>query len=329
MSLSIVTVCMNRRQHLLATATQVAAWPHHGEHLIVDWSSREPLRRQELPADPRLRLLRVEGEERWSPSRAYNFALRQARGAWLMRMDADCWPTDKLDPTALQGWGPLWVGSGGEGRFGQFLMARELLEAVGGFNEAMRGWGFEDKDLRARLEIQQGWPLGALPVEAIGVIEHSNEERMGQVRAGAGQALQRSLGLATMRSSRLGNRLLAAHHPWGALTPSSRYKEIGANTWRVIASSVPRPAADTVDEIDHSRRLAFWGCFLGIPEVFLADLPLKLVPPSRQGHWPVRWWHRLWWHSGRRLMHLPVRLLSLSRGQLEALRTAISPGRRR
>jgi hypothetical protein len=323
--LSVVTVCMNRREHLLATAPRVAAWPHHQEHLIVDWSSRTPLRREELPADPRLRLLRVEGEGRWSPSRAYNFALCQARGAWLMRLDADCWPTDRLDPASLQAQGPLWVGSGGEGRFGQFLIARERLEAVGGFNEAMRGWGFEDKDLRARLEIQQGWPLGALPAEAIGVIEHSDEERMGQARAGAGQALRRSLGLATMRSSRLGNRLLAAHHPWGAHTPASRYEETGPDTWRVIASSVPRPSADTVDEIDHARRLAFWGCFLGIPEVFLADLPLKLVPPSRQGVWPVAWWHRLWWHSGRRLLQAPVAVLSLGRGRLNDLRRGLGP----
>jgi hypothetical protein len=323
MGLSVVTVCMNRREHLLTTAPRVAAWLHHHEHLIVDWSSRTPLRREDLPADPRLRLLRVEGERRWNPSRAYNFAFGQARGAWLMRMDADCWPTEALDPGALLAAGPVWVGQGGEGRFGQFLMARETLETVGGFNEAMRGWGFEDKDLRARLEIQQGWPLGALPAEAIGVIEHSDEERMGQAAAGTGQALRRSLGLATMRSSRLGNRLLAAHHPWGARTPASRYEKIGPDTWRVIPASVPRPAADTVDEIDHARRLAFWSCFLGIPEVFLADLPLKLVPPSRQGNWPVAWWHRLWWHSGRRLLQAPVAALSLGRGRLNDVRRGL------
>ena len=54
-SLSIVTVCMNRREHLQATARKVAEWPHHHEHLILDWSSAEPLRRHELPDDPRLR----------------------------------------------------------------------------------------------------------------------------------------------------------------------------------------------------------------------------------------------------------------------------------
>ncbi|MFN7819548.1 MAG: hypothetical protein ACK5Q7_08135, partial [Cyanobacteriota bacterium] len=66
MGLSIVTVCMNRREHLLVTAPRVAAWPHHGEHLIVDWSSAVPLRREDLPRDPRVRLMRVEGETRWS-----------------------------------------------------------------------------------------------------------------------------------------------------------------------------------------------------------------------------------------------------------------------
>ncbi|MFO0003418.1 MAG: galactosyltransferase-related protein, partial [bacterium] len=146
-------------------------------------------------------------------------------------------------------------------------MARERFAAIGGFNEVMRGWGFEDKDLRARLEIQAGVPLGLLPAAAIGVIEHSDEERMGQVRAGAGQALRRNLGLATMRSSRLGNRLLAAHCPWGALSSVSRYRQEAPDRWRLEPGSLPRPAAETADEIDHARRMAFWSCFLAIPEV--------------------------------------------------------------
>ncbi|MEB3302077.1 MAG: glycosyltransferase family A protein [Cyanobacteriota bacterium] len=316
MGLSIVTVCMNRREHLLATAPKVAAWPHHGEHLIVDWSSAVPLRREELPADPRIRLLRVEGETGWMPSRAYNFALSQARGDWLMRMDADCSPTLHLRPDALMAAGLAWVGSGGEGRFGQFLIERATLEGVGGFNEYLSGWGFEDKDLRARLEVQQGLGLGPLPAVAIEVIEHSDEERMGQPRARQGQALRRNLGLATMRSSRLANRLMAAHYPWGRVTPRSRYEEAAPGQWRVIPESLPRPSPETADEIDHARRMEFWSCFLAIPDVFLADLPIKLVPHPRRGVWQVRWWHRLWWHTGRRLLQLPVIVLSWTRGVL-------------
>ena len=318
--ITVVTVCMNRREHLLATAPRVAAWPWHGEHLIVDWSSAEPLRRDDLPDDPRLRLLRVEGERRWNPSRAYNFALRRASGAWLIRMDADCWPTAAFDPQALLTPDAVWVGEGGEGRFGQFLMGRAQFDAVGGFNEFMHGWGFEDKDLRGRLEIQAGVPLRPLPTDAIGVIPHSNEERMGQARAGRDQPLRRALGRAAMRSSRLGNRLLAAHCPWGALTPGSRYREEAPGLWRVNPASLPQPSPESADEIDQACRLTFWSWFLAIPEVFLAELPLKLVPPPREGDWPVRWWHRLWWRTGRRILQVPVLLLSLTRGRLEGVR---------
>jgi hypothetical protein len=326
--LSIVTVCMNRREHLLATVARLAAWPHHHEHLIVDWSSRNPLRRHELPDDPRLRLLRVDGERRWNLCRAYNFGFARATGSRLLKLDADAWPTEHFhpdDPRLQLGHnGPLCAfGSGSGGRKGQLLIDAALLAAVGGFHELMVGYGFDDKDLQARLRLLTGLEPAAIPPDWLAVIEHSDEERAGEGRAGAGQALQRSLGLATMRASRLGNRLLAAHHPWGPRTAASRYEETAPGLWRVMEGSVPRPTADTADEIDHARRLTFWGCFLGIPEVFLADLPLKLVPPSRHGRWSVAWWHRLWWHTGRRLLQVPVMVLSLGRGRLKTLRRGI------
>ena len=68
--LSVITVCMNRQHHLLATARTIAAWPHHQEHLILDWSSRVPVERAQLPPDPRIRLERVDGEQRWNLCRA-------------------------------------------------------------------------------------------------------------------------------------------------------------------------------------------------------------------------------------------------------------------
>ncbi|MFN6353443.1 MAG: glycosyltransferase family 2 protein [Cyanobacteriota bacterium] len=324
MGLSIVTVCMNRREHLLATAPKVAAWPHHGEHLIVDWSSAVPLRREELPADPRIRLLRVEGEPRWNLCRAYNFAVAQARGEWLLKLDADAWPTEAFAPDQpglrLEGdgsgeRGPLCAfGSGPEGRKGQFLIERGLFEAVGGFNELLVGYGFDDKDLLARLLQHSGEMAAKLPQEWIGVIAHSDAERAEQGASRGGLAV--SQGLAAMRATRLANRLLAAHHPWGRLTPRSRYEEEVPDHWRVLPGTVPRPTAETADEIEHARRMAFWSCFLAIPDVFLADLPIKLVPHPRRGVWQVRWWHRLWWHTGRRLLQLPVIVLSWTRGIL-------------
>ena len=69
--LVIVTVCMNRLEHLLHSAAKVSRWPFHQQHLIVDWSSAVPLRRGQLPPDPRIRLLRVEAEPGWKIGRAH------------------------------------------------------------------------------------------------------------------------------------------------------------------------------------------------------------------------------------------------------------------
>ena len=329
--LSILTVCMNRREHLLETAPRLAAWPHHDEHLIVDWSSQPPLRRDDLPDDPRLRLLRVEGESRWNLCRAYNFAVARARGDLLLKLDADAWPTLAFDPQApdlqLPGSAAFCAfGSGPEGRKGQLLISRHLFEAVGGFHELMEGYGFDDKDLHARLELHSGQEPRSIPSHWLEVIRHGDEERAGLDRLPRPGALESSLGLATLRAARLGNRLLAAHRPWGRTRPASRYEEIAPGCWRVVPASPPRLPAETDRKIAHAQRLAFWSCFLAIPEIFLAELPVKLVPHPRQGRWPVRWWHRLWWRSGRRLLQAPVMLLSLGRGQLTAMR-ADSGGR--
>ncbi len=306
---------MNRREHLLRSSAALSRWPWHHEHLIVDWSSREPLRREELPADPRLRLLRVEGEARWNLCRAYNFALARARGPWLLKLDADCWPTeafaldrllddDAPDPAA---WA---LGRGAEGRKGQFLIHQDLFASVGGFNEYLVGYGFDDKDLRARLEAHTGRSPAAIPADWLAVINHSDAERAEAGREEGSRALGESLGLARMRATRLANRLLVAYHPWSTHAAASSYALQPDGSWLVLPATVPTPSATIAAEIDHARRMVFWSTFLAIPEVFLETLPFQLFPPARQGHWPVRWWHRLYWFTGRRLLQLPVILVA-------------------
>jgi hypothetical protein len=318
LEISLVTVCMNRQAHLLVSAAHAARWPHHGEHVIVDWSSAAPIRRRQLPDDPRIRLIRVEGESRWNPSRAYNFALAQARGRWLMRMDADCWPTERWVPALVRRHGAILVGAGGEGRYGQFLMTRPVLNAVGGFNEFMEGWGFEDKDLRARLAVQQHRPLTPLPLDWIGVIEHADAERVGRGHLPGG--FERRRALAALRTSRLHNRLVAAHCPWGAATPRSRYEPLdrpaadGTPRWQLRNGTRPVLPPEIAGKLRQNRRRLFWSTLLAIPAVAVEQLPEKLLPADRSGHWPVRWWHRLYWHTLQRLVMAPVQLLSLSRG---------------
>ncbi len=91
--------------------------------------------------------------------------------------------------------------------------------------------------------------------------------------------------------------------------------------WRLEPGSLPRPPKTVADEAEHVRRMIFWGYFLAIPEVFLEVLPFSLFPPAREGRWLVRWWHRLWWQTGRRLLELPVTVLVRGRQLLAGERT--------
>ena len=116
--LSVVTVCMNRHSHLLVSAAAVARWPHHQEHLILDWSSDQPLQREDLPQDPRIRVVRVDGERQWHLCRAYNLAIQLAVGERLLKLDADCWPEAMPTPgsLAVASEGPLAAFCSGPGR---------------------------------------------------------------------------------------------------------------------------------------------------------------------------------------------------------------------
>mgnify|MGYP002022414020 FL=1 len=309
---------MNRQQHLLQTAQRVAAWPHHAEHLVLDWSSRSAVDRSQLPRDPRLRLERVEGEPRWNLCRAYNLAARLARGNLLLKLDADCWP-DELDLKvfASQEYPLCWFGSGPDGRLGQFLISRAAFEAVGGFNEVLQGYGFDDKDLKARLT-SQGFSLNALPKEAIGVIAHSIHERVSRdhIPHHKSSGYEESLSFAQRRATAMSNRVAAAHCPWTSQRQPTRYQQLEDQSWVAESSSLPVLEPAAAAELDRLRRQVFWSRFLELPELHVKVLPVKLLPPDHGGSFQVCWWHRLYWHTCRRLLRLPVSLLAFCRGGL-------------
>ena len=310
-SLSVITVCMNRQHHLFATAPKVADWPHHQEHLILDWSSDAPLRREQLPDDPRIQLHRVEGESRWNLSRAYNLAAHLAKGSFLLKLDADCWPGELIPSDILTVKNSLcWFGAGPDGRLGQFLISRSAFEAVGGFNEILVGYGFDDKDLKARLQ-SLGWPLCDLPVEAVHVIPHSIHERTSRkLEAGCRpSSCLYAQSLAHRQATAMSNRLAAAFHPWTVFRSASRYLQLAEGLWRCDQDHIPRLPTAVDDELERFRRQIFWSRFLELPESYVKQLSVVLLPPDQQGQFRVRWWHRCYWYTLRRLMRFPLGLV--------------------
>lgn len=315
--LSVVTVSMNRLEHLQATAVRVAAWGEGldlpWEHVVVDWSSDQPIRREQLPAGPQLRLLRVDGEREWRAARAYNFGLAQARGTLLMRLDADVWPASfPVDWIRDLEADQMLVGGTRGGSEGSWLMRRELLEAVGGFHELMRGYGSDDLDLMARLEAL-GTRISTLPNGAFGVIHHDTALRVGLSMGGVGCA--QSLAKAWKDALSEANRWVVVVYPWSRHRPRSAYAMHTDGCWRAVAASVPQPDRPLAMQLQELRRECFWSSFLGLAPSSLRRLPRAWFGSYSAAGFPVLRWHRWYWASGRRLLLVMRRLLlALSRG---------------
>lgn len=163
---SLVTACMNREANLLKV---LPSWLATGadEIVVVDWSSTSPLWPQlERFDDPRLRVVRIEGEPRWILTHAFNVALRMARYQQVYKLDADI----QIGPDFLQanGFGKgefvrgFWrtaIDAGeADQRFtnGTFGAHKEDLRKVGYYNERILTYGWDDTDLYARLAASEG-----------------------------------------------------------------------------------------------------------------------------------------------------------------------------
>lgn len=89
-NLSIVTVSMNRTEHLLQQARAVSMLRVHQEHVILDLGSTTPISRDQLPSDERIQLHRVESPNgRWWLTHSYNLAFALASGDQILKLDAD------------------------------------------------------------------------------------------------------------------------------------------------------------------------------------------------------------------------------------------------
>jgi len=308
-SITIVTVCMNREEHLARTAFAVSKWPHHQVHVIVDWSSEAPLLRSNLPSDSRIRLVRVNREQVWSPALAYNFGISLVTTDYVMRMDADCWPELCWEPLAEIDFDVAYVGKGGAGRYGQFLMPLVMFNRVGGFNERMIGWGFEDKDLRFRLKYQFAIRLVELCDENIGVLEHSNLKRVSD--QGVYTAQQ---SLAALRASRLRNQLIAAYCPQGSSSSKSIYVQGANDSWTLQDHTRPVLSSSLKKKIDEAMRRCFWGSYLALPDRVIELLPPRILPPQHGRLWRIAWWHRLYALFIKPIALFPAHCLSLLKG---------------
>jgi hypothetical protein len=159
-TISVVCGCMDRTEMLQQALPSWLALVEIGQIVIVDWSSREPIRQMAAAlGDPRLKVARVDGQRRWILSKSLNLGARVASGDVLLRLDSDHVLQPSFFDTHQLTDGRFFCGNWRHARTdnerhlaGVLYVHRRHFLAVNGYNERIVTYGYEDDDLYERLE---------------------------------------------------------------------------------------------------------------------------------------------------------------------------------
>lgn len=216
--------CMDRPGPLAAS---LASWANlrEADHIVVvDWSSREPLR---TTTDPRVLVVRVNGQKFWRNSLCHNLEITVAselRADLLLRVDADvvvrpdffqAHPAEDkafyavdchMIPPALEHKKSLC---------GTVYARLTHALRVNGYNERLRQYGYEDEDFFKRLEAS-GLKWKRCNLDTLHHIPHSDAMRIEHLDTGDAPAEVRKKGTRDVVEHYVYKSLhLATTNPWG------------------------------------------------------------------------------------------------------------------
>ena len=150
-TISVITCLKNREFYLDMNICSTVNIKNLDEHIIIDWSSHKKIHNERLSLNSKAKVYRVTGENDWWLTRAYNFGFHLAQGDFILKLDADTTLNHKefnllnLDNLEYKN---FTINNSG---YGNFLISKELLQKVNGFNEYIFGWGYDDKDFHNRV----------------------------------------------------------------------------------------------------------------------------------------------------------------------------------
>jgi glycosyltransferase involved in cell wall biosynthesis len=161
---SAIVAVMNRTKILKLS---IHSWLQNkdiSEIIIVDWSSEPPIPNL-ADLDKRIKIIRVDNKRNFQMTKAYNLALSNARGDMIIKLDADyilnpyfnIFDYLKLEEGEfITGFHKHLSIDNGTG-FLQYLNGfiythKETLNKVGGWNESIKNYGFDDCECYQRLE---------------------------------------------------------------------------------------------------------------------------------------------------------------------------------
>lgn len=178
---SIITTCKGRLAHLRQSLPLMVGQRGGCEVIVVDYDCPEGTASWVRSNHAQTRVVEVAEAPTFNPSKARNRGAALARGDWLVFVDADI----LLSPGFIE----RFVGRLSPGHFyrprpavpdmhGMFICSRSNFLEVGGYDEAIQGWGGEDPDIYHRLREFFARRCVWFPGDWLGFIEHSDDERV-------------------------------------------------------------------------------------------------------------------------------------------------------
>ena len=158
--ISMYVHLMNRNENV---EQNLPNWLTQGmdELILLDWSSKVPV--SDIPGvfdDPRVRVVRVEGQEKFIRTLAQNLATQMCRFNKVLKCDSDVlFEGDFFDNHPLQR-GEFWVGDWHQGRdfnerhlHGETYYHLDDFFTVNGYDERILAYGHDDTNLKDRMVI--------------------------------------------------------------------------------------------------------------------------------------------------------------------------------
>ncbi len=181
-AIAIVTTCKGRLHHLKETLPLMAG-QGADELVVVDYACPDGTGDWVEANYPQAKVVRVADGGDYSAPHARNLGVAGCRADWIAFVDADIKLAPRWIEVMRKNLRPGTVFRSREAisgkdleKFGTAVCSRADFDRVGGFDEALTGWGGENYDFFVRLA-GAGVPAMGFPDEFLEVIRHSDEER--------------------------------------------------------------------------------------------------------------------------------------------------------
>lgn len=179
--ITAITTCKGRLCHL-ETTLPIMLEEFKGNVLVVDWSC--PDKAGEWAFKQGAKVVFKPNEEYYSLTRSRNFGASFCESTFYVFIDADTYlmpGTGEVIRNLLSEDTQLLADRNSEGfdienLCGFIGVSRKNFWSVGGYNEALKGWGIEDLYLRAELMLN-GIKVERVPLGLLGAIKHFNDKR--------------------------------------------------------------------------------------------------------------------------------------------------------